>query len=89
MRIKENKEKRLKQNQRSVRAIRDVPRVIWVTKIMCYFDLDEAFKLGQVCVFFNQIIKSPMFVKFFVTLNERTKIDVSLNQFSIKGGQKD
>jgi hypothetical protein len=46
MRIKENKEKRLKQNQRSVRAIRDVPRVIWVTKIMCYFDLDEAFKLG-------------------------------------------
>jgi len=78
-RIKENKEKRLRQNQRSVRAIRDVPRTIWVTKIMCYLHLSDAFRLGQVCIFFNQITKSPLFIKFFVTLNEKTKIDVSAN----------
>ena len=44
--------------------------------------LDEAFKLGQVSVFFNQIIKSPLFIKFYVTLTEKTKIDVSLNHFN-------
>jgi hypothetical protein len=44
--------------------------------------MDEAFKLGQVCVFFNQIVKSPMFIKYFVTLSEKTKIDVSMNHFS-------
>lgn len=49
---------------------------------MCYLDLNEAFKLGQVCIFFNQIIRSPLFIKYFVTQNEKTKIDVSLNHFT-------
>ena len=82
-RIKENKEKRLRQNQANVKAIRDVSRVIWVTKIMCYLELDECFKLGQVCVFFNLVVKSPMFMKFYITLSERTKIDVSAGHFSL------
>lgn len=83
-RIKENKEKRLRQNMKSVKAIRDVPRTIWVTKIMAYMTLDECFKLSGVCVFFNLIVKSPMFIKFYVTFNEKTKIDVSLSHFDIE-----
>ena len=53
---------------------------------MCYLDLNEVFKLGQVCVFFNQILKSPMFIKFFITQTEKTKIDVSLNHFTNSAG---
>jgi FtsZ-binding cell division protein ZapB len=86
VRIKQNKEKRLRQNLKSVKAIREVPRVIWVTRIMAYLSLDECLKLGQACVFFNQIVKSPMFIKFYVTLSEKTKIDVSLSHFGVEGG---
>lgn len=66
-----------------VKALRDVPRTLWITKIMSYLELEECFKLGQVCVYFNQVIKSPIFVKYFVTLKERTRVDVSANHFSI------
>jgi len=38
-------------------------------------------------VYFNQIVKSPMFMKFYMTLNERTKVDVSANHFDIANQQ--
>lgn len=84
-RIKENKEKRLRQNLKSVKAIREVPRRIWITNIMAYLTLDECLQLGQVCVFFNQIVKSPLFIKFKVIQTEKTKIDVSSSHFSVEG----
>jgi hypothetical protein len=83
-RIKENREKRLRMNQTGVKAIRDVPRALWVTKILVYLELDECLKLSQVCVFFNQMIKSPMFIKHYVTLREKTKVDVRPNHFDTR-----
>ena len=50
---------------------------------MVFLDLDEAFKLGGVCVFFHQIVKSPLFIKFFVTLKERTKVEISPNHLTV------
>jgi hypothetical protein len=38
-------------------------------------------------VYFNQITKSPMFMKFYMTLNERTKVDVSADHFDIANQQ--
>lgn len=46
LRIKENKERRLRQNIKSVKAIREIPRSIWITYIMSYMTLEECFKLG-------------------------------------------
>mmetsp|Transcript_18399 Transcript_18399/g.31459 ORF Transcript_18399/g.31459 Transcript_18399/m.31459 type:complete len:192 (+) Transcript_18399:234-809(+) len=79
MRIREQKERRIRMNRENVKAIREVPVRLWVTGIMSYLDVNEALKLGQVCVFFNQIVRSPLFLKFFITLKERTKIDVNVS----------
>lgn len=37
--------------------------------------------MGGVCIYFNMLVKSPLFIKFMVQINERTKIDISLNTF--------
>ncbi len=55
--------------------------MFWVTKIMVYLELEECLKMGQICVYFNLLVKSPLFIKFMVQINERTKIDISLNTF--------
>ena len=47
------KEKKMRQNEDQCRAISGVPRVIWITKIIVYLNVDEALKLGQVSMFFN------------------------------------
>ena len=83
LRIRERKERRIRQNKDTVYCIREVPVKIWITNIMAYLDLDDAFKMGQVCVYFNQIIKSPLFIKYFVTLKEKTKVDVSLSHLDL------
>jgi len=44
--------------------------------------LDDCLVLGQTCIFFNQLVKSPLFVKYMVLVNEKTKIDVSLGAFN-------
>ena len=48
---------------------------------MSYLTLEDSLKMGQLCVYFSQLTKSPLFVKFMVSINERTKIDISLNTF--------
>lgn len=79
-RQKTNKDKRIQQNSQT-KPLRDVSRIFWVTRIMVYLDLEECMKMDQICVYFNQLIKSPIFIKFMVQINERTKIDISLNTF--------
>ena len=70
---------------REVRAIRDVPKQVWITKILCYLKIDECLKLSQVCQFFNTIIRSPMFIKHNQKLTEHTKIDVTPSHFGSQG----
>ena len=60
------------------------PSLSGITNIMCYLDLNDNLRLGQVCVYFNHITKSPLFIKFFMTLNEKTKIDISANPNQIQ-----
>jgi len=55
--------------------------VFWVTKVLVFLDLEESLKMGGVCIYFNMLVKSPLFIKFMVQINERTKIDISLNTF--------
>ena len=62
-------------------AIRGVTRVFWVTKVMVFLDLEDSLKMGGICVYFNMLVRSPLFIKFMVQINERTKIDISLNTF--------
>lgn len=59
-----------------------VSRVTWVTQVFTYMSLEDCMKVGQVSVFFNQLIKSPMFLKFWVKMSEKTKIDMSIDTFS-------
>lgn len=48
---------------------------------MAFLSLEEALKMSQICVYFNVLVRSPLFIKFMVQINERTKIDISLNTF--------
>ena len=68
-------------NEENVVVNGGVSRVAWLTKIMPFLKLDDSLKLGQTCLFFNQLTRSPLFVKMQVNMNERTKIDVSLDTF--------
>ena len=70
-------------NEKNVKAIRDVPRILWITQIMCYMQIDECLKLGRVCVYFNQLTRSPIFVKHYVQVCQKTKVDVSANYFDL------
>ena len=79
-RVNANREKSLKQTESNI-CIRGVTRVLWVSKIMVYLSLEDCLKMGQLCVYFSMLTKSPLFVKFMVQINERTKIDISLNTF--------
>lgn len=79
-RMNANREKRLKMNENNI-CIRGVTRVFWVTRIMVYLSLEDCMRMGQLCVYFNVLTKSPLFIKFMVQINERTKIDISLNTF--------
>ena len=64
-RVNANREKRLKQNESNI-CVRGVTRVFWVSRIMIYLDLEDCLKMGQLCVYFNMLTKSPLFVKFMV-----------------------
>ena len=79
-RINANREKRMKANQENI-CIKGLTRVFWVTNIMVYLTLDDCLKMGQICVYFNNLTRSPLFIKYMVQINERTKIDISLNTF--------
>lgn len=79
-RVNQNKERRIKQNQANV-MMSGLSRVTWLTLIMPFLQLDESLCLGKTCLYFNQLTRSPIFVKLQVSMNERTKIDVSLDTF--------
>ena len=64
-RVNANREKRLRQNEGNI-CIRGVTRVFWISRIMVYLPLEECMKMGQLCVYFSQLTKSPLFVKFMV-----------------------
>lgn len=61
--------------------MKGISRVVWLTRIFPFISLDESMKVGQSCLYFNQLTRSPLFVKLQVSMNERTKIDVSLDTF--------
>lgn len=79
-RVNENRMLRLKMN--SSNPMMRVSRVIYLTQIFLYLKLDDCLILGQTCIYFNQLVKSPLFVKYMVLVNEKTKIDVSLGAFN-------
>ena len=58
----------------------------WLTRIFPFLTLDESLRVGQTCLYFNQLTRSPLFVKLQVSMNERTKIDVSLDCFGANTG---
>ena len=64
-----------------------ISRVTWLTQIFVYLSLDDCLMLGQTCLYFNQMIKSPLFIKMQVKMREKTKIDISMNAFSQNRGQ--
>lgn len=61
--------------------MKGISRVVWLTRILPFISLDQSMKVGQTCLYFNQLTRSPLFVKLQVSMNERTKIDVSLDTF--------
>ena len=79
-RVNSNKLRRMRQNEENT-LMKSVSRVMWLTRIFPFMQLDDCLKLGQTCLFFNQLTRSPLFVKMQVAMNERTKIDVSLDTY--------
>ena len=56
-------------------------RVFVVKNILSYLDLDEILDLTGVCIYFNSLIKSTFFIKYMVALKERTKVEITLDNF--------
>ena len=78
-RVNRNRVRRLKLNEQT--AACRVSRLVWLTHIFGFVSLGEALKVGQTCLHFNQLTKSPLFVRMQVSMRESTKIDVSLAAF--------
>ena len=79
-RVNQNRENRIRMNSQHP-MMKSVPRILFLTRIFVYVSLDDCFRLGQTCLHFNQLIKSPLFVKMQVKMHQNTKIDVSLGTF--------
>ena len=80
-RINENRERRLAKNK-SLSMISGISRVQWIRHIFVFMSLDDCLQLGATCVYFNSLVRSPIFLKFVVRFHEKTKIDVSLGAFA-------
>ena len=80
-RVNQNKLRRMRQNEENV-MMKSVSRVMWLTRVFCFLQLDDCLKLGQTCLFFSQLTRSPLFIKMQVAMNQSTKIDVSVNAYS-------
>ena len=78
-RVNRNRLKRLRLNEQT--AACRVSRLVWLSGIFGYLSLKEALLLGQTCLHFNQLTKSPLFVRMQVAMRESTKIDISLATF--------
>ena len=78
-RVNRNRVRRLKLNEKT--AACRVSRLVWLSSIFGFLSLSEALLLGQTCLHFNQLTKSPLFVRMQVSMRESTKIDVSLAAF--------
>mmetsp|Transcript_40054 Transcript_40054/g.52462 ORF Transcript_40054/g.52462 Transcript_40054/m.52462 type:complete len:97 (+) Transcript_40054:171-461(+) len=61
-RVNQNKLRRMRQNEENV-LMSGFTRVIWLTRILPYLQLDECLVLGQTCLYFSQLTRSPLFVK--------------------------
>ena len=71
----------MRQNEENV-MMKSVSRVMWLTRVFCFLQLDDCLKLGQTCLFFSQLTRSPLFIKMQVAMNQSTKIDVSVNAYA-------
>ena len=78
-RVNQNREKRLQMNSQN--PMMRVSRITYLTNIFMYLKLNDCLVLGQTCIFFNQLVKSPLFVKYMVLANQKTKVDISLGAF--------
>ena len=68
--MRNQKEARMRKNEQNCRAIREFPKYLWITKILIYLDVDDALRLGQVSIFFNQLTRSQLFVR--IMTNRKT-----------------
>jgi len=75
-RQKEWKEKRIKANADN--AFLKIPRVVMLKYLLPYFEVREVCKLCEVCVCFNSLVKSTIFLHYYVSLHEKTGIAINL-----------
>ncbi len=55
-----------------------IPRVVMLKYLLPYFEVDEVCQLCAVCVCFNSLIKSTLFLHYYVSLHEKTGIAINL-----------
>jgi len=72
------KEKRMKMN--SENKFLKIPRVVIMKHLLPYFEVQEICRLCEVCVTFNSIIKSNIFLSYYVALHEKTGIAINLGE---------
>lgn len=74
-------------NSENVVLFNKFTRVFVVKHILSYLDLDEILNLTGVCIYFNSLIKSTFFIKFIVALKEKTKIEITFDNFVKHAGE--
>lgn len=55
-----------------------ISRVVMLKHLLPYFEVQEICKLCEVCVAFNSLIKSTIFLHYYVSLHEKTGISINL-----------
>lgn len=68
-------------NSDNVVLFKKFTRVFVVKHILSYLELDEILSLTGVCIYFNSLIKSTFFIKYIVALKEKTRIEITFDNF--------
>ncbi len=77
-RQKEWKEKRMAANSKN--SFLKIPRVVILKHLLPFFEVQEICRLCEVCVAFNSLIKSTIFLHYYVSLHEKTGIAINLGE---------
>ena len=73
---KEWKAKRMAMNANN--KFLKISRVVMLKHLLPYFEVQEICRLCEVCVAFNSLIKSTIFLHYYVSLHEKTGISINL-----------
>ena len=78
---KQQENKSLRHNINKKVVFFRLPRVMIMKRIFCYLDLNEIINLTEVSEFFNSMIKSTIFLKYFVELHSKTQVAIRIGTF--------